>query len=202
MQPVISPIISPVVYLASRSPRRVELLRQIGVNCEILPADIDESQLENEAPEAYVKRLAQQKAEACMQRLTAEQKDNIILAADTTVVLDGAVLGKPLDDADARQILRALSGSWHHVHTAVALASAGRMEVVLSTTAVEMMVLSDAQIENYIASGEHRDKAGSYGIQGHAGAWIKRIEGSYTGVMGLPIYETAALLRKHGLAYL
>jgi septum formation protein len=96
-------------------------------------------------------------------------------------------------------MLRALSGSVHQVHTAVALAFADTIEVVLSTTSVEMMVLTDAQIDAYIATGEHRDKAGSYGIQGFAGAWIKHIEGSYTGVMGLPIYETAALLRKHGI---
>lgn len=184
------------VYLASRSPRRVELLKQIGVHCESLPADIDETQHLGEAPETYVTRLAQQKAAACLQRLTIAQRTYPIIAADTTVVLAGNVLGKPLDDDDARLMLQQLSGSVHAVHTAVAMAWQGETEVLLSKTLVEMMVLSDAQIDDYIAMGEHRDKAGSYGIQGLAGAWIKRIEGSYSGVMGLPVYETAALLRK------
>lgn len=187
------------LYLASRSPRRVELLRQLGVSCEILPADIDETQLAGELSEQYVTRLAREKAEACLQRLTVMQRTLPVLAADTTVVLHGKVLGKPENDDDACQMLQALSGGSHLVHTAVALAFAGSVEVVLSTTMVEMMPLSDYQIRHYIASGEHRDKAGSYGIQGLAGAWVKRIEGSYTGVMGLPVYETAALLRKHRL---
>ncbi|MDZ4142734.1 MAG: Maf family protein [Methylotenera sp.] len=200
----VSNYLESTVYLASRSPRRVELLKQIGVSCETLPADIDETQLVKESPETYVTRLARQKAEACLQRLsimslTLEQRTRPVLAADTTVVLVGAVLGKPEDDDDARYMLSKLSGNIHQVHTAVALAFNNEIEVVLSTTMVEMMMLSIAQIEAYIASGEHQDKAGSYGIQGLAGAWIKRIEGSYTGVMGLPIYETAALLRKHGL---
>ena len=189
----------PFLYLASRSPRRVELLKQIGITCETLPADIDESQLHGELPERYVTRLAQEKAEACLINLTAEQRKHAILAADTTVVLAGKILGKPEHDEDARVMLHSLSGSMHQVHTAVALAYAGNVEVVLSTTLVEMMVISHAQIEAYIATGEHRDKAGSYGIQGAAGVWIKRIEGSYTGVMGLPIYETASLLRKYQL---
>jgi septum formation protein len=190
----------PFVYLASRSPRRVELLKQIGVRCETLPADIDETQIANESPEQYVTRLAQQKAEACFQRLTVVQRAHPVLAADTTVVLAGSVLGKPEDDNDALTMLQNLSGSLHLVHTAVALAFNYEIEVVLSTTVVEMMALSAAQIDAYIATGEHRDKAGSYGIQGAAGAWIKRIEGSYTGVMGLPLYETADLLRKHGVS--
>lgn len=194
--------ISPTVYLASRSPRRVELLKQLGLSCEILPADIDESQLSDELPERYVVRLAKQKAEACFERLTLTQRGFPVLAADTTVVLAGQVLGKPDNDDHARQMLQSLSGSAHQVHTAVALAYAGNIEVVLSTTTVEMMALSALQIEHYISSGEHQDKAGSYGIQGLAGAWIKRIDGSYTGVMGLPIYETAELLRKHQLIHL
>lgn len=188
--------VAPVIYLASRSPRRVELLKQIGILCVTLPADIDETQNLNESPIDYVMRLARQKAEACVQALNSEQRLSPILAADTTVVLDEQVLGKPEDDNDARIILARLSGRVHQVHTAVALAFNNQIGVVLSTTVVEMMDLSVAQIEAYIASGDHRDKAGSYGIQGAAGAWIKRIEGSYTGVMGLPLYETAALLRQ------
>ena len=126
----------------------------------------------------------------------------MVLAADTTVVLAGKILGKPENDADALAMLQALSGSIHHVYTAVVLAFSNTIEVVLSTTMVEMMVLTKVQIDDYIASGQHQDKAGSYGIQGLAGAWIKRIEGSYSGVMGLPLYETAALLRKHGIVNL
>lgn len=189
----------PVLFLASRSPRRVELLKQIGIDCITHPADIDETQLANESPEGYVVRLAREKAEACVLNLSGEQKTRPVLAADTTVALSGSVLGKPEDDNDARRMLAALSGSIHLVHTAVALAFMNKIEVVLSTTKVEMIGFSEKQIEHYIASGEHRDKAGSYGIQGLAGAWIKRIEGSYTGVMGLPICETADLLRKHGI---
>lgn len=187
------------VILASRSPRRVELLKQIGVQCQTLPADIDESQHPHELPETYVMRLAQEKAQACLLRLSDAQKTTPVLAADTTVVLNGVVLGKPADAAEAHQMLAALSGSVHAVHTAVALAFNAQIEVVLSTTTVEMMALTEAQIAAYIATGEPHDKAGGYGIQGAAGAWIKRIEGSYTGVMGLPVYETAALLRKFGV---
>lgn len=191
--------INSTIYLASRSPRRVELLKQIGLSCETLPADIDETHEINESAETYVKRLAQQKAEACLLKLNAQQCLRPVLAADTTVVLADLVLGKPESDDDARCMLRLLSGTVHQVHTAVALAFNGKIEVILSTTMVEMMVLSDAQIDAYIATGEHRDKAGSYGIQGQASAWIKRIEGSYSGVMGLPLYETASLLRAQGI---
>lgn len=186
----------PFVYLASRSPRRVELLKQIGVRCEALPSDIDETQLIGESPEQYVIRLAQQKAETCYQLLSVVQRAHPVLAADTTVVLAGEVLGKPENDNDALIMLQKLSGSLHLVHTAVALAFDDTIEVVLSTSVVEMMALTTAQIQAYIASGEHHDKAGSYGIQGLAGTWIKRIDGSYSGVMGLPVYETATLLRK------
>jgi len=188
---------SPTIYLASRSPRRVELLKQIGLACIIHPADIDETQAEGESAQTYVVRLAQEKAQACLNVLSASQAAHPILAADTTVALHGKVLGKPENDNDARIMLSSLAGGIHEVHTAVALAYINKIEVVLSTTRVEMMQLSQAQIERYIATGEHTDKAGSYGIQGLAGAWIKRIEGSYTGVMGLPIFETAELLRKH-----
>lgn len=187
------------IILASRSPRRVELLKQIGLDCEIYPADIDESLLQDESPVQYVTRLAREKAIACSAQLPTDHQHYPILAADTTVALSSLVLGKPLDDDDARHMLGKLSGTTHQVHTAVALDFNDEIEVLLSSTNVEMMLLSSEQIERYIATGDHRDKAGSYGIQGLAGAWIKRIEGSYTGVMGLPIYETATLLRKHGI---
>lgn len=192
----------PILYLASRSPRRVELLKQIGIDCITHPADIDETQIPPESPEHYVARLAQEKAEACLLGLSVEQRVRPVLAADTTVAFAGKVLGKPENDNDARNMLAELSGSTHQVHTAVALAYMNKIEVVLSTTKVEMIRFSEQQIEHYIATGEHQDKAGSYGIQGLAGAWIKRIEGSYTGVMGLPICETAALLRQHHIIHI
>lgn len=190
-------MILPRIILASRSPRRVTLLAQIGIECDICPADIDERALADELPQDYVLRLAHEKALACAKLLTSSQHTMPILAADTTVALSDCILGKPEDERDARAMLRRLSGKSHQVHTAVALCVKGEVEVVISTTQVEMMSISDAQIEYYLAAGEHVDKAGSYGIQGLAGAWISKIEGSYTGVMGLPIYETAALLRKH-----
>jgi septum formation protein len=118
------------------------------------------------------------------------------VAADTTVVLENEILGKPQNDMDAFNMLKKLSGTTHQVHTAVAVAFNNKIKSALNTTLVQMMPLTDAMIEAYIATGEHRDKAGSYAIQGFAGSWIKRIEGSYTGVMGLPVYETAVLLDK------
>jgi septum formation protein len=188
---------TPMIILASRSPRRLELLKQIGVTCVTHPADIDETQQPDESAVAYVLRMAHEKAVACVHHISAEQVGYPVLAADTTVELQGQVLGKPESDNDARNMLSRLAGTIHQVHTAVTLAYQGKIELVLSTTSVEMMSVSQAQIEHYIASGEHRDKAGSYGIQGLAGAWVKSIDGSYSGVMGLPIFETAALLRKH-----
>lgn len=189
------------IYLASRSPRRGELLGQIGIDFDVLPSDVDESVLAEEAPEHYVLRLAKEKASVCVQRL-AEQGLPLrpVLAADTTVCIDGMILGKPESDADAAAMLRRMSDRWHVVHTAVAIADKDRVEVALSSTQVELAPLSDADIETYIASGEPRDKAGGYGIQGLAGAFIRRIEGSYSGVMGLPIYETAQLLKQFGVS--
>ena len=188
------------IYLASRSPRRGELLGQIGIDFDVLPSDVDESVLAEEAPEHYVLRLAKEKASVCVQRL-AEQGLPLrpVLAADTTVCIDGMILGKPENDADAAAMLRRMSDRWHVVHTAVAVADRERIEVALSSTQVELALLSDADIEAYIASGEPRDKAGSYGIQGLAGTFVRRIEGSYSGVMGLPIYETAQLLKQFGV---
>lgn len=188
------------LYLASRSPRRVELLSQLGWGCVIKPADIDETPLAGEQAAAYVQRLAEQKALATGRLLGSV--DSPILAADTTVALGTQLLGKPADEADARAILAGLSGSVHQVHTAVALLFNQKIELAYSCTHVEMMGLSAAQIDAYLASGEWQDKAGGYGIQGLAAAWIKRIEGSYSGVMGLPLYETAALLRGQGLSVL
>ena len=194
------------IILASQSPRRVALLKQMGIDCLVMPADIDETALSGESPSAYVLRLAEQKALAIVAKhrdsdlpdLNLPELNLPILAADTTVALGNTIFGKPENDADAFAMLKKLSGSTHQVHTAIALAFNGRCETVLNTTQVTMMPLSDAMISAYIATGEPLDKAGSYAIQGLAGNWIIRIEGSYTGVMGLPVYETALLLDKMG----
>ena len=182
------------VILASQSPRRVILLKQMGIECEQMPADIDETALVNEAPADYVLRLAEQKALA----IASKMQDNhlAILAADTTVALGHDILNKPTDDIDAFNMLKRLSGSTHFVHTAVALIFKNSCATTLNTTLVQMMPLSDAMIMDYIATSEHKDKAGSYAIQGIAGCWIEKITGSYSGVMGLPVHETALLLKK------
>lgn len=185
------------IYLASRSPRRGELLQQIGVSFEVLPSDIDESVPPNESPEAYVQRLAREKAEACVKIIAINNLPVLpVLAADTTVCVNGNILCKPEDDNDAAAMLRSMSGGWHEVHTGIALAHEDKIKVLLSTTRVQMATLSEIEIAAYVASGEHKDKAGAYAIQGLAGAFISRIEGSYSGVMGLPLFETAHLLKK------
>lgn len=186
------------VILASQSPRRVAILKQMGIDCVVMPADIDESQLANESPTDYVLRLAKHKALAIQQQLNGQHAEMPILAADTTVALGDSIFGKPENDADALRMLKQLSGTQHQVHTAVAGIFKQQIELALNTTLVEMMPLSDAMIAAYIATQEHKDKAGSYAIQGLAGSWIKRIDGSYTGVMGLPVHETAIILKKLG----
>ncbi|MES2579922.1 MAG: Maf family protein [Pseudomonadota bacterium] len=192
------------IILASQSPRRVAILKQMGIDCIVMPADIDESQIADETPAGYVLRLAKEKALAVFNRINKLNKINgqyanmPILAADTTVALENTIFGKPENDADAIQMLKQLSGTQHQVHTAVAVVLNQQIELALNTTLVEMMPLSDAMIAAYIATNEHSDKAGSYAIQGLAGNWIKRIDGSYTGVMGLPVHETAMLLNKIG----
>ena len=183
------------IILASRSPRRVELLKQIGIDSIVRPADVDETPLAGEAPADYVQRVAKQKVIATAKSLKSEFTNLPVLAADTTVALDGEILGKPENDDDAIKMLQRLSASKHAVHTAVAVSLKNKVKVILSTTTVEMMPLTDAMIKAYVATGEQRDKAGSYAIQGKAGAWVARIEGSYSGVMGLPLYETAKSLR-------
>ena len=183
------------IILASRSPRRVELLKQIGIESIVRPADVDETPLAGEAPEKYVQRVAKQKVIVTAKNLKSEFANLPVLAADTTVALNGEILGKPENDADAIAMLKKLSGSKHAVYTAVAVSLKDKEKVILSTTMVEMMPLTEAMIAAYVATGEQRDKAGSYAIQGKAGAWVARIEGSYSGVMGLPLYETAKLLR-------
>ncbi len=168
----------------------------MGIDCMVMSADIDESVLANESPTTYVMRLAKQKALAALKKLDGQHAYLPIIAADTTVALGNEIFGKPENDTDAFNMLKKLSGTTHQVHTAVVLAFNGKLAKALSTTSVQMMRLTDAKIATYIATGEHRDKAGSYGIQGLAGSWIKRIEGSYTGVMGLPVHETSMLLDK------
>ena len=191
------------LYLASRSPRRAELLQQLGLETIFMAADVDESPLPDEAPHNYVLRLARAKAETGLATLQAQGGEALpLLAADTTVAIDGLILGKPEDDADARAMLLRMSGRWHEVHTGVAVASASGVHVRLSTTRVEMTTLDEATIQAYIATGEPRDKAGAYGIQGLASTFIRRIEGSYSGVMGLPVFETSELLKQAGISVL
>ena len=191
------------IYLASRSPRRAELLRQLGIEFEVLASDIDETALNGEHAGEYVLRLARRKAGVALVGLDVGGMALLpVLAADTTVSVDGMILGKPNDDAHAAQMLKYMSGRWHEVHTGLAIVTAEGMETALSTTRVEMAVLSDQLIAAYIQCGEPRDKAGAYGIQGLAGSFIKRIEGSYTGVMGLPVFETAQLLKQAGISVL
>ncbi len=191
------------IYLASRSPRRAEILQQLKLPFIVLPSDIDESALPNEMPADYVLRLARAKATRCLLDIQSRKLKNFpILAADTTVAIDGLILGKPVDNADAIEMLKRMSGRWHEVHTAIAVANADGMKVALSTTRVHMAMLSDATIAAYIATGEPKDKAGAYGIQGVAGSFIRHIDGSYSGVMGLPIYETTQLLAQVGIGVL
>jgi septum formation protein len=191
------------IYLASRSPRRAELLQQIGLNFIVLPSDIDEAPLLNEQSHEYVVRLAAEKAQACFARVQIDQATLYpVLAADTAVSVDGRILGKPQDDDDAFQMLSSLAGRWHEVHTGIAVATISGVKTAISSTRVEMPKLSDEKILAYVATGEPLDKAGAYGIQGLASTMIKRIEGSYSGVMGLPIYETTMLLEQAGILVL
>ncbi len=196
------------IYLASRSPRRRELLKQAGIAFEIMlfredtrrGVDVDESPHPDEDPQAYVLRIARSKAEAANLRLQQRRlPDYPVLAADTTVVLGRRILGKPADHAEAQAMLSELSGRSHEVLTAVAVCRHERLETRLSVSTVEFAELSMARIRQYVATGEPLDKAGAYGIQGRAGAFVRRLSGSYTGVMGLPLYETVELLESFGM---
>jgi len=183
---------SPRFYLASASPRRRELLTQIGVPFELAPVDIDETPLANEGARAYVERLAQEKAAAAFARIN--HPDAVVLGSDTSVIIDDEILTKPADAADAKRMLQRLSGNRHQVFTAVAVLSQNRQQQVCVATDVDFRTLSDAEIERYIATGEPMDKAGSYGIQGKGAILVEKISGSYSNVVGLPLTETAALL--------
>jgi len=191
------------IYLASRSPRRRELLTQIGVRYKLLfsrgqpdaDPEVDESVLEGEAPRAYVERLARAKAEAGWKRLEQRSLPRaVVLAADTTVALGTRILGKPSDRREAGEMLAALSGQTHEVLTAVAAKLEDTLECATSASTVTFKTLSAPEIAEYVASGEWDDKAGGYGIQGRAARYITAIHGSYTGIVGLPLYETAELL--------
>jgi septum formation protein len=197
------------IYLASKSPRRRELLTQLGVRFEPLmfrdgpraDPETDESVLPGESPDEYVRRVARAKAQSGWQRLVSRDlRKRPVLAADTTVCLGLDIHGKPADAADAARILRELSGQVHRVLTAVAVALEHRLEVEVSESRVTFCVLDARTIRDYVQSGEPMDKAGAYAIQGRAGAFVERLDGSYTGVMGLPLFETARLLRQFGVA--
>ncbi|AMG36230.1 Maf family protein [Achromobacter xylosoxidans] len=193
------------LYLASASLRRRELLTQIGLAHEVLrvpaPPGEDEPQHPGESAADYVQRTARDKAERGRDWLRAQALPALpLLAADTTVILDGQVLGKPADRDDAIRILQALSGQTHQVHTAVALWTGDRLLEAVSITHVRMRPLELDEIARYCDSGEPYGKAGAYGIQGLAGTFVANIDGSYTGVMGLPLFETANLLRAAGIA--
>jgi nucleoside triphosphate pyrophosphatase len=186
----------PVLCLASISPRRRELLSQIGVSHIIVAADIDEAVLPGEGPQTYVTRLAREKAQA----VKRSGQDLPVLAADTTVVLDGKVFGKPRDREDAIRMLSSLSGRTHQVLTAVALAGSRGVAQRMSESAVRFRAISREESVAYWETGEPRDKAGGYAIQGLGAVFIESLHGSYSGVMGLPLFETGELLRAAGIA--
>jgi septum formation protein len=199
--------VSDFIYLASQSPRRRELLTQIGVAHELLLPTPDEDAealevvLRGEAPEVYVQRVTALKLIAAHARLARARGINRpILCADTTVAIDGAILGKPENADDAKRILRMLSGQTHRVFTAIAIGWGDKTAQACCESRVTFGALTDTEIAHYVASGEPMGKAGAYGVQGRAAAFIARIEGSYSGIMGLPLFETAQALRAVGFA--
>lgn len=187
-----------MLYLASQSPRRHELLNLIGVEHGRLDVDVPEVRQPGEPPADYVNRVAREKAGAGLLKVLATPRA-VVLGADTEVVLGDVVYGKPADDADAARMLRELSGRTHQVITAVWLVSAGREEHAICVSEVRFAQLDEAQIAAYLASGEAKGKAGAYAIQGRAAAFVSHLSGSHSAVMGLPLYETAVLLRKFDL---
>ena len=187
-----------VLYLASQSPRRRDLLRQLGASFDVLDVDVPEQRLPGEPAEDYVNRVAREKAAAGLLQVVA-LRGAVVLGADTEVVLDDEVFGKPAGEADAARMLRRLSGRTHRVISVVWAVSAGREEHAVCVSTVEFDALSGATIAAYVATGEPAGKAGAYAIQGRAAAFVRRLEGSYSGVMGLPLHETARLLGHFGL---
>ena len=189
---------SPMLHLASRSPRRRELLARLGLDFGVLDVDVPEQRAPGETPEGYVARVAREKAGAGLLRVVAVP-GAVVLGSDTEVVLDDEVFGKPADAGDAAAMLRRLSGRTHRVLTAVSLVSAGREDSRIVATEVVFAELADEDIADYVASGEPEGRAGAYAIQGGAERFVTRIAGSYSGVMGLPLHETAELLRGFGI---
>jgi septum formation protein len=193
------------VYLASGSPRRRELLQQIGVSFRVVGTAVDEAVRAGEAPAVYVARLAAAKADAGWAKADAERArsgepaDAPVLAADTAVVLDGKILGKPADRQEAEGMLRQLSGRTHEVLTAIALRTTGGLESRISRSEVTFRSIAADEVEEYWETGEPLDKAGAYAIQGRAAVFIADLRGSYSGVMGLPLFETAELLDRAGI---
>ena len=187
-----------MLHLASQSPRRRQLLEQLGLRVGVIELDLPEQRAPGEPPEDYVSRVAREKAGAGLLKVIAVP-GACVLGADTEVVLDDHVFGKPRDEEDAAQMLQRLSGRTHRVLSAVWLVSAARETHALSVSEVRMAELSDARIRAYVATGEAMGKAGAYAIQGHAAAFIEHLSGSYTGVMGLPLFETARLLDDFGV---
>ena len=186
-----------MLVLASASPRRRELLAQVGFKFDVTPAHIPEDPRAGEDPIAYVTRLAREKAEVVYAELSSKstsQDGLVVLGADTTVTLDNHILGKPEDEQDAARMLRMLSGRSHHVITGVAVVTARGAEVAAEVTAVRFLTLTDAEIDAYVATGEPMDKAGAYAIQGLAARWIPRVEGCYFNVVGLPLALVITLL--------
>ena len=187
-----------MLYLASKSPRRAELLARLGVNFGVLDLDIPEHRQPSEPAEEYVRRVAREKAGAGL--LTVMSVPNaLVLGADTEVILDDEVFGKPRDAADAAAMLRRLSGRTHHAVTAVSLVSAGREAQAVSVSEVSFAELEEDEIAAYVATGEADGKAGAYGIQGAAERFVRRLSGSHSGVMGLPLFETSRLLKSFGV---
>lgn len=185
------------VILASQSPRRRELLTLVGIAHEVMPADIDETPWPDEAPVPHTERLARGKAHV----IAAREPGALVIAADTIVVVDGAILGKPASEADARAMLRQLAGRTHEVCTAVALALGERTESAVVRVSVRFRELSDETIARYVATGEPMDKAGAYGIQGYGATIVEHIEGDYFAVMGLPLVTVVQLAARLGLRY-
>jgi septum formation protein len=197
--------VSKFIYLASQSPRRSQLLTQLGVRHELLLPDADEDAealeavLPNEAPAAYVKRVTQLKLDAALQRLKRRGLPSApVLCSDTTVALGRRIFGKPTQAADATRMLMALSNTTHRVLTAVVLGTARKREQLVSESRVTFAAMSARQIQAYVASGEPMGKAGAYAVQGRAAALIAHMSGSYSGIMGLPMFETATLLTRFG----
>lgn len=185
------------VVLASQSPRRRDLLTLVGIAHEVAPADIDESALPEEAPAAHAERLAREKAQVA----AASAPEAVVIAADTIVVIDGLILGKPRGEDDARRMLRLLQGRTHTVLTALAVARGGRLESAVENVAVTFRPLDDERIADYVATGEPMDKAGAYGIQGYGATIVERIDGDYFAVMGLALGRLLELLARIHVTY-